>query len=52
LHKKTDLIEWCKKVQSMLQDDWKELAKLDQTTYKERSEAKDRIMRLCQNTPI
>ena len=52
LHKKSDLIEWCKKVQGMLQDDWKELAKLDKTTYKERSEAKDRIMRLCQNTAI
>ena len=52
LHKKFDLIDWCKKVQISNQDDWKELAKLDEYSYKERSEAKDRIMHFCQNTPV
>lgn len=52
LHKQTDLIEWCRKVQSQLQDDWKELAKLTHECYKERSEAKDRIMYLCQGTEV
>lgn len=52
LHKQTDLIEWCRKVQSQLPDDWKELAKLTHECYKDRSEAKDRIMYLCQGTEV
>lgn len=52
LYKKTDLIEWCRKVQSQLVDDWKELAKLTHECYKDRSEAKDRIMYLCQGTEV
>ncbi len=52
LHKQSDLIEWCKKVQASNQEDWKELAFLNKDNYADRSEAKDRIMYLCQNTPI
>ncbi len=52
LHKQVDLIEWCKKVQAQLQECWKELAMLDQASYKERSNVKDRIMDLCQNMEV
>lgn len=52
LHRKSDLIEWCKTVQAQLADDWKELALLTKDSYKERSSAKDRIMNLCQGTPV
>lgn len=52
LHRKSDLIEWCKTVQAQLSDDWKELALLTKDSYKERSDAKDRIMNLCQGTPV
>lgn len=52
LHKKADLIEWCKKVQASNIEDWKELAKMDHSCYKERSDAKDRIMYLCQGVAI
>lgn len=52
LHKKADLIEWCKKVQAQLPECWKELAQLNETSYKERSGAKDMVMDLCQNTAV
>lgn len=52
LHKQADLIAWCKKVQSRLPEDWKELAQLTHECYKERSAAKDRIMYLCQGMEV
>lgn len=52
LHKQSDLIEWCKKVQAQLPEDWKSLNELTSETYSGRSEAKDRIMQLCQGVPI
>lgn len=52
LHKKVDLIDWCKRVQSELIDDWKSIASLTPDNYKSRTDAKDRIMELCQRTLI
>lgn len=52
LHKKDDLIEWCRRVQASNQDDWKELAQLTHVSYTVRSQAKDRIMDLCQREEI
>lgn len=52
LHKQADLIQWCKNVQASFVEDWKELAKLDPSSYSMRSEAKDRIMVLCQGTKV
>lgn len=52
LHKQSDLIEWCKKVQAKLPEDWKSLNELTSETYSGRSEAKDRVMQLCQGVPI
>ncbi len=52
LHKQANLIEWCKKVQEQLKDDWKALAQLTPETYIERSIFKDRIMELCQRIPV
>lgn len=52
LYDKAALIEWCKKVQASNIEDWVELGKLDHSCYKERSASKDRIMNLCQNTPL
>jgi len=52
LHKQSDLIEWCKKVQEQLSEDWKSLSSLTHDNYSDKSEAKDRIMNLCQNTEV
>lgn len=52
LHKQTDLIEWCRNVQASYLEDWKELASLTPDDYKSRTEAKDRIMVLCQGTKV
>lgn len=52
LHKKVDLIDWCKRVQSELIDDWKSLKELTPDNYKSRTDAKDRIMEMCQRTEI
>lgn len=52
LHKQSYLIEWCKKVQAQLEECWKELAMLNNLSYMNRSNAKDAIMNLCQNTEV